>query len=299
MRIDPLINPLKQGCHNLHPLKLYLTALRIAKMQNLPNSTATQTMSSLEIAILTEKKSIGLKDFLYRRHRKEIEKLKLETKAIEDALAKISNFFASCDIYNMNAKIIREGNDCFFVSGKLKINIISRSAEDSLLIIDKALAKQNGITLEGKGFIYLVSDGENTKIGATTYNPIKRLNELQVGNAKKLMLIGSYAVERRIATESLLHDKYSKKNIRGEWFGLSGYDIIEIINNRMQSSTNNKYQVLTSRNAQRIEDSLGTVYSDLYDLKIRLRLSRFINVNHLFFEKKYRDALTNQLQVQS
>jgi len=160
--------------------------------------------------------------------------------------------------------------DLFLTSYALKfIQIKNGEPIDSVSLsrnpvkhIDKILAKQNGVVLEGKGYIYLVSDGKNTKIGATTYNPTKRLNELQVGNAKKLTLIGSYQVERRIATESLLHSAYGSKNIRGEWFSLSGQDIVGILSNRMQSSVNSEYQVLTSKDANRISLSIDSLFHE-------------------------------------
>lgn len=191
--------------------------------------------------------TMSLGKYLSKKDDAKLNKAIAENNALRKAFSKLSNHVCSCFINGMNAKIVRHGDDCFFESGKSKVSIISSSIEDSLFMIDKFLSKKNGVSLEGKGFIYLVSDGINTKIGATTYNPVKRLNELQVGNAKELTLIGSYAVERRIATESLLHETYRHKNIRGEWFKLSGQDIVDIINNRVQSSNNNTYQVLKSK----------------------------------------------------
>jgi len=160
--------------------------------------------------------------------------------------------------------------DLFLTSSALEFTLIKNGnltnviplSNNPIKHIDKILAKQNGVALEGKGNIYLVSDGKNTKIGATTYNPTKRLNELQVGNAKKLTLIGSYQVERRIATESMLHDTYQDQNIRGEWFSLSDNDIVDILSKRTESSVNGEYQVLTAKDVDRLSGSIKRFLDD-------------------------------------
>lgn len=192
---------------------------------------------------------------------------------MSDLLTSIENFCKTSTKgeCNMNGRIIKV--DCGYVfslfikDSKIifkeinnnKYGITRYISKNALLSIDGILAKQKRVSLEGKGHIYLVSDGKNTKIGATTYNPTKRLNELQVGNAKKLTLIGSYQVERRIATESLLHKNYQDKNIRGEWFNLSGQDIVDILNNRTQSSVNSKYQVLTAKDVMSISSAVNSL----------------------------------------
>jgi len=96
--------------------------------------------------------------------------------------------------------------------------------------LNKFLGKVLKHKLDTKGMIYLVTDGEYTKIGATSYNIQKRLNELQTGNARKLHLLGCYPVENKISTESFLHSLYKEKHILGEWFKLDNQDIKNILN---------------------------------------------------------------------
>jgi hypothetical protein len=205
-------------------------------------------------------------------------KTQKQTDLILLAKEKIANKVVPMNLSLVSASILMRESTCEFeFKGKL-IKLSSTDLDSCVHIIDNFLAKQSGVAIEGKGYIYLVSDGENTKIGATTYNPTKRLNELQAGNAKKLTLVGSYQVERRIATEALLHEIYADKIIRGEWFKLSGQDIVDILNKRMQSSVNNDYRVLTTKQAGEIMSVIwcASLWLDMYRHKIITRLERVI-----------------------
>lgn len=77
----------------------------------------------------------------------------------------------------------------------------------------------------GRG-VYIISDGELTKIGITT-NVTKRMLSLQSGNGRKLdlamftVLGGDAAV-----VESYLHGMFAHKKCIGEWFNLTHGDII-------------------------------------------------------------------------
>lgn len=227
----------------------------------------------------------------------------LQIKAINDDKEKIdlANRKIDCFSSNVNLTLLNKaaslviknrGRMLFAFDGNKPITLSSKSW---CYDIDKYMLKILGLSMEGKGYIYLVSDGEYTKIGATTYNPRKRLNELQVGNAKKLTLIDSYRAERRISTEKLLHKKYSSKHIRGEWFSLSAIDISEILNNRIQSSNNDEYSLIN----QDIIDAIGNAgillqnnYEE-YANKIRLRIYRLTGKGQVWLENRYRKS--NQL----
>jgi len=82
------------------------------------------------------------------------------------------------------------------------------------------------------GIIYLVSDGEFTKIGGTSYNLHKRLLELQTGNAKKLSILGSYPTLYMLQSERLVQNKYKSNNILNEWFSLDSSEISNILNKK-------------------------------------------------------------------
>lgn len=67
--------------------------------------------------------------------------------------------------------------------------------------------------------IYFIRSGKYVKIGYSK-NPKKRLDELQTGNPEKLKLIA--VMQGNLQTEKSLHDLYSNKRIRGEWFRYIG-----------------------------------------------------------------------------
>lgn len=81
--------------------------------------------------------------------------------------------------------------------------------------------------------IYLISDSEKQycKIGYTKKNPLQRLCTLQVGNPMKLSIISLIAGSTSF--EKLIHKKFKKYYIRGEWFKYSK-DIIEFFDSLPQ-----------------------------------------------------------------
>lgn len=96
-----------------------------------------------------------------------------------------------------------------------------------------------------KGFIYLVSDGEFTKIGGTSYDVKKRLLELQTGNAKKLKIIGSYKCNYLNITEKLIHNDFKDKKILNEWFKLDDIDCKKILNDKFAFTINEQIKTLS------------------------------------------------------
>lgn len=89
--------------------------------------------------------------------------------------------------------------------------------------------------------IYLISDGELTKIGRSK-NPIKRLKELQTGHPKRLRLIACFSLkspreDRKM--ENRLHYILRIKRCRynGEWFSLTpDKDLIDLVKTRLSRS---------------------------------------------------------------
>ena len=79
--------------------------------------------------------------------------------------------------------------------------------------------------------IYLITDGEYTKIGISS-NVHSRLADLQTGNARKLNIIfyETMGKPRAVWCESRLHSALKDYRMEGEWFKLSIEDIKEIIN---------------------------------------------------------------------
>jgi hypothetical protein len=71
-----------------------------------------------------------------------------------------------------------------------------------------------------KSYVYIITNGEDLKVGVS-YDPEKRLKQLQTGNSKKLRIVSKFEVEKRdvFKMEKEAHAKiigfYQK---RGEWF---------------------------------------------------------------------------------
>ncbi len=80
-----------------------------------------------------------------------------------------------------------------------------------------------------KGYVYLISDGSNYKIGMTKNHPDKRLKQLQTGSAYKLNIVGSGYYDNAKNAERSFHNQFRSKRIGGEWFNLTGSDIGQIL----------------------------------------------------------------------
>lgn len=146
------------------------------------------------------------------------------------------------------------------------------STEKFLKTLNKWLMTLNASRSDGRGTIYLVTDGENTKIGATTYNTQKRLNELQTGNAKRLMIVGSYEVENKLSSERALHQEYQDKNILGEWFKLDSSDINRILAEKPYVTKNSLYMEV-GENDDWLFESIGVANFEVNKHITRVRKS--------------------------
>jgi len=79
--------------------------------------------------------------------------------------------------------------------------------------------------------IYLITDGLNYKIGYSQ-NPLKRLQQLQTAQSKKLKLIAIFEGDKR--KEKQIHYILRQFHRQGEWFNFRDNnisDIIDIITN--------------------------------------------------------------------
>ena len=59
------------------------------------------------------------------------------------------------------------------------------------------------------------------KIGITKYNARKRISELQTGNGSIITVVNEFESEYNNLIETALHNRYSNKRKKGEWFLLS------------------------------------------------------------------------------
>jgi len=91
--------------------------------------------------------------------------------------------------------------------------------------------------------IYLIKSGPYVKIGTTKLLG-KRLGELQTGNPKRLLVLAvGHGCERE---ERLLHTRFAKLRVQGEWFVLSWWHVGWLITAHSMKA-NNKYARMCAR----------------------------------------------------
>lgn len=83
--------------------------------------------------------------------------------------------------------------------------------------------------LDKSGFVYIIKiqTGE-FKIGKSI-NVEKRIKEIDTSTPHELELVHAIISDNANNAEKLLHKKYEKSRIKGEWFNLSSNDIDELL----------------------------------------------------------------------
>lgn len=77
--------------------------------------------------------------------------------------------------------------------------------------------------------LYIVEEfgGGHCKIGISAGNDLqRRVRELQAGNARGLKVVRSLASPEARKLERVLHSRFWKRHVRGEWFAVSGEEIV-------------------------------------------------------------------------
>lgn len=75
------------------------------------------------------------------------------------------------------------------------------------------------------GHIYVARSGHRYKIGYTT-GPVKqRVAGIQVGSPLKVVLVCAIPVQEPKKVESVIHQVFSSRRTRGEWYALTQQDI--------------------------------------------------------------------------
>ena len=80
-------------------------------------------------------------------------------------------------------------------------------------------------------FVYVIENMDNgaIKVGVAQ-DPEKRLAQLQTGNVSELCLVyQSYVCSNAFNIESLVHQHFEDKHIRGEWYSASKDDVIQYL----------------------------------------------------------------------
>lgn len=80
-----------------------------------------------------------------------------------------------------------------------------------------------------EGYVYFIRNNEGyIKIGIAT-DVQKRLAQLQTANAHKLELVGAIPHIRYKDIEVRLHEQFADKRLLGEWFEISGDDVVQVL----------------------------------------------------------------------
>ena len=100
---------------------------------------------------------------------------------------------------------------------------------------EKRLHKKHKIT-KHQEYVYFISDGEYVKIGKAN-NILRRMSELQTGNARKLNVLMGIKVTDSFKAECSLHKLFKENNISNEWFDImNSFDKGIILNNIIEFS---------------------------------------------------------------
>ncbi len=78
------------------------------------------------------------------------------------------------------------------------------------------------------GYVYLMTNGREYKIGLTASEPDNRRKQLQTGNSTSIDLIAYTVCADMNSLETRLHHKFSLKRKTGEWFVLTEQDIHDV-----------------------------------------------------------------------
>jgi hypothetical protein len=94
-----------------------------------------------------------------------------------------------------------------------------------------------------EGYVYFIqADGNGPiKIGFTSEDPARRLNQLQTGNASALKLLG--AIKGSHARERQFHAELAEWRLQGEWFE-SHPTVLAIVEDAMSAETAQKSDVV-------------------------------------------------------
>ena len=120
----------------------------------------------------------------------------------------------------------------------LKVFLISQKVVDEFIAtqIRKKISADLGLDafsdLENRpGYVYFIQAGPTIKIGLTKNNPMKRLKELQTGNARELLPRHYVRTDDMFRLERELHEYYAEYRREGEWFALPEGELEKIRSN--------------------------------------------------------------------
>ncbi len=78
------------------------------------------------------------------------------------------------------------------------------------------------------GYVYLMTNGREYKIGLTASEPDNRRKQLQTGNSSKIELVSYVLCKNMEALENKLHKEFTSTRQIGEWFSLNDDDLYTV-----------------------------------------------------------------------
>ena len=141
------------------------------------------------------------------------------------------DFFAycpwcGCDISEKNIKSRLQKKVGEYVKELDKGKFTEILAEREAKRIEEEKEHEKSRIKSNAGYVYIMQMGDYYKIGIST-NPKKRAKEF-THLPEPIELIHTEKVCEYVSVEQQLHDIYSAKNKRGEWFSLTEQDIEDI-----------------------------------------------------------------------
>lgn len=82
--------------------------------------------------------------------------------------------------------------------------------------------------VNGDDYVYIIKCCLFVKIGIA--HDVKfRMSQMQVGCPFKLSLLASWKSDDALIEEEILHDRYDKHRVRGEWFNIPDAELIVLL----------------------------------------------------------------------
>ncbi len=137
------------------------------------------------------------------------------------------------------------------------------------------------------GYVYLMTNGKEYKIGLTGSEPEKRMKQLQTGNSSKIELVGYVVCKDMEKLESNLHREFSFKRQTGEWFALDDNDLHAIFE-RFKTESINDDMSLVPKIVTDIEKFMQIDGQRLANGKNLLHKNKYLHIeNHKKIVMKY------------
>lgn len=85
-----------------------------------------------------------------------------------------------------------------------------------------------GLRRPQRGYVYLITDGDLSKIGITTRGVRERLRQLEQEHRRSLQVVWAVYSDDATGLEARLHRAFDGQRVTGEWFRLSEDDVAYI-----------------------------------------------------------------------